>query len=45
MLTEELECCDGSDEQPGVCKNVCKEIGEAYRKQREEQRKLQKTVS
>ncbi|RDB19568.1 Glucosidase 2 subunit beta [Hypsizygus marmoreus] len=21
----EPECCDGSDEQPGVCKNVCKE--------------------
>jgi protein kinase C substrate 80K-H len=41
----EPQCCDGSDERPGVCKNACKEIGEAYRKQRDAERKIQKTVS
>ncbi|KAJ7929160.1 glucosidase II beta subunit-like-domain-containing protein [Mycena leptocephala] len=39
----EPQCCDGSDERPGVCKNACKEIGEAYRKQRDAERKIQKT--
>ncbi|KAF8239565.1 hypothetical protein L208DRAFT_1386039 [Tricholoma matsutake] len=38
----EPECCDGSDELPGVCQDVCKEIGEAYRKKRDEQRKIQR---
>ncbi|TFY83261.1 hypothetical protein EWM64_g763 [Hericium alpestre] len=41
----ELECCDGSDEPAGVCPNVCKEIGEAYRKKQEADRKLRKTGS
>ncbi|KAJ7367858.1 glucosidase II beta subunit-like-domain-containing protein [Mycena albidolilacea] len=39
----EPECCDGSDERPGVCKNACKEIGEEYRKKRDAERKIQKT--
>ncbi|KAJ6627392.1 glucosidase II beta subunit-like-domain-containing protein [Mycena sp. CBHHK59/15] len=39
----EPQCCDGSDERPGVCKNACKEIGDAYRKKRDEERKIQKT--
>jgi hypothetical protein len=38
------DCCDGSDEPLGVCKNLCKEIGEAYRKKRDAERKMQKTV-
>jgi protein kinase C substrate 80K-H len=25
------DCCDGSDEQPGVCKNTCAEAGAAAR--------------
>ncbi|KAG6829689.1 hypothetical protein H0H92_003807 [Tricholoma furcatifolium] len=41
----EPDCCDGSDERPGVCKNVCKETGEAYRAKRDEERKLRKTGS
>ncbi|KAJ7477158.1 glucosidase II beta subunit-like-domain-containing protein [Mycena galericulata] len=41
----ESQCCDGSDELPGVCKNACKEIGEEYRKQRDALRKIQKTGS
>ncbi|KAG6897675.1 hypothetical protein C0992_012424 [Termitomyces sp. T32_za158] len=41
----ERQCCDGSDERPGLCKDVCKETGEAYRKVREEERKLRKTGS
>lgn len=40
----EPECCDGSDERPGVCKNICKEVGEAYRQKRDAERKIQKTV-
>ncbi|KAG6861374.1 hypothetical protein C0995_000780 [Termitomyces sp. Mi166 len=40
----EPQCCDGSDERPGVCTNVCKETGEAYRKIREEERKLRRTA-
>ncbi|EEB91037.1 hypothetical protein MPER_10676, partial [Moniliophthora perniciosa FA553] len=39
----EAECCDGSDEKPGVCPDVCKEIGEAYRKKREAELKLRRT--
>ncbi|KAJ7283361.1 glucosidase II beta subunit-like-domain-containing protein [Mycena rebaudengoi] len=39
----EPQCCDGSDERPGVCKNACKEIGDAYRKEKEAERKIQKT--
>ncbi|KAK7061346.1 glucosidase II beta subunit-like-domain-containing protein [Favolaschia claudopus] len=39
----EPECCDGSDERPGVCRNACKEIGEEYRKKRDAERKIQKT--
>lgn len=41
---EEL-CCDGSDERPGVCPNRCKEVGEAYRKKRDAELKIQKTGS
>lgn len=41
----EAECCDGSDEQPGVCPNRCKEVGEAYRKKRDAELKIQKTGS
>ncbi|KAJ7762796.1 glucosidase II beta subunit-like-domain-containing protein [Mycena maculata] len=39
----EPQCCDGSDELPGVCQNACKEIGTEYRKQRDAERKIQKT--
>ena len=41
---QEPECCDGSDEQPGVCPNVCREVGEAYQKQQEAERKVRRTV-
>ncbi|GJE84796.1 Glucosidase 2 subunit beta [Phanerochaete sordida] len=41
----EPECCDGSDERPGVCKNTCKEVGAAYRAKQEAERKLRKTGS
>ncbi|OBZ66538.1 Glucosidase 2 subunit beta [Grifola frondosa] len=41
----EPECCDGSDELPGVCNNVCKEVGEAYRENEAAERKLRKTGS
>ncbi|CAK5262659.1 unnamed protein product [Mycena citricolor] len=39
----EPQCCDGSDERPGVCKNACAEIGEEYRKKRDAEQKIQKT--
>ncbi|EAU82449.1 endoplasmic reticulum protein [Coprinopsis cinerea okayama7 len=39
----EPDCCDGSDEKPGVCPNRCKEIGDAYRKEREALEKIQRT--
>ncbi|KAJ8456395.1 hypothetical protein ONZ45_g18736 [Pleurotus djamor] len=41
----ETACCDGSDELPGVCPDRCKEIGEEYRKKRDEENKLRKTGS
>ncbi|PFH50340.1 hypothetical protein AMATHDRAFT_193421 [Amanita thiersii Skay4041] len=41
----EPECCDGSDERPGVCRNTCKEIGDAFRKKREEELRIQRTGS
>ncbi|KAJ7590752.1 glucosidase II beta subunit-like-domain-containing protein [Mycena floridula] len=41
----EPECCDGSDERPGVCKNICKAVGDVYKKKRAEQQKIQKTGS
>jgi hypothetical protein len=41
----EADCCDGSDEQPGVCPNRCTEIGEAYRAKRNAELKIQKTGS
>ncbi|EIW82175.1 hypothetical protein CONPUDRAFT_164812 [Coniophora puteana RWD-64-598 SS2] len=41
----EPECCDGSDEKPGVCPNVCDEVGKEYRKKRDAERKMQKTGS
>lgn len=43
-LLPEPECCDGSDEVPGVCSNTCQEVGEVYRKKEEAERKLRKTV-
>ncbi|KAM6495455.1 Glucosidase II beta subunit-like domain containing protein [Amanita muscaria] len=39
----EPQCCDGSDERPGVCPNDCKEVGEEYRKQRDAELRIQKT--
>lgn len=42
--TLEPECCDGSDERPGICPNICKSVGEAHKKKVAEQRKVQKTV-
>ncbi|KIP09812.1 hypothetical protein PHLGIDRAFT_85955 [Phlebiopsis gigantea 11061_1 CR5-6] len=41
----EPECCDGSDERPGVCKNKCKEIGEVHRAKVAAETKLRKTGS
>ncbi|KAF8841281.1 hypothetical protein BDN67DRAFT_928581 [Paxillus ammoniavirescens] len=41
----EPECCDGSDEAPGVCPNSCRQIGEVHRKKVEAERKLRKTGS
>lgn len=40
----EPECCDGSDEAPGVCPNKCEEIGKAYRAKVEAETKTRKTV-
>jgi hypothetical protein len=40
----EIQCCDGSDERPGVCPNLCKEIGEAYEKKHEAEIKIQREV-
>ncbi|KAK2462316.1 hypothetical protein APHAL10511_005622 [Amanita phalloides] len=39
----ERQCCDGSDEKPGVCASTCKEIGEIYSQQREAELKIQRT--
>lgn len=39
----ERECCDGSDELPGVCNNTCATVGADYRKKRAEELKIQKT--
>jgi len=39
----EPECCDGSDEQSGVCPNLCIEIGEAYRQKMEAETKTRRT--
>ena len=41
----EPECCDGSDEAPGVCSNRCEAIGKAYRAQKEAEAKTRKTGS
>ncbi|KAF7982323.1 hypothetical protein HWV62_29020 [Athelia sp. TMB] len=41
----EKECCDGSDEAPGVCPNVCETVGAEYRRIRDAERKLRKTGS
>ncbi|KAJ3777431.1 glucosidase II beta subunit-like-domain-containing protein, partial [Lentinula raphanica] len=41
----ETSCCDGSDERPGVCGNVCQEVGQAYKKKVEEEMKIRKTVN
>lgn len=41
----EQECCDGSDELPGVCPNTCQEVGAEYKKKTEAERKLRKTGS
>ncbi|KAF8883454.1 glucosidase II beta subunit-like-domain-containing protein, partial [Infundibulicybe gibba] len=42
-LCVEPECCDGSDEHSGICPNMCKVVGDVYRKKRDEERKLRKT--
>ncbi|KAG7445989.1 uncharacterized protein BT62DRAFT_949940 [Guyanagaster necrorhizus] len=39
----EAECCDGSDELPGVCSNTCATVGAEHRKKRAEELKIQKT--
>ncbi|KAI5116540.1 hypothetical protein M0805_004323 [Coniferiporia weirii] len=39
----EPECCDGSDEQSGVCPNICEKVGETYRAQVEAETKIRKT--
>lgn len=44
ILMTEPECCDGSDEPSGVCKNECQAIGEAYQLRMEGERKLRSTV-
>lgn len=41
----EPECCDGSDEAPGICSDVCHVVGEEYRRTHEAERKLRKTGS
>ncbi|KAF9242918.1 glucosidase II beta subunit-like-domain-containing protein [Melanogaster broomeanus] len=41
----EPECCDGSDEAPGVCPSSCRELGEVHRKKLEAERKLRRTGS
>lgn len=41
----EAECCDGSDELPGICPDVCHVVGEEYRRATEAERKLRKTGS
>lgn len=43
-MKPEPECCDGSDEAPGVCPNKCEEIGKAYRAKVEAETKTRKTV-
>ncbi|CED84744.1 Protein kinase C substrate, 80 KD protein, heavy chain [Phaffia rhodozyma] len=37
------ECCDGSDEAPGVCENRCGEIGKEFRAARDAEAKIRKT--
>ena len=44
-MLAEVQCCDGSDEQAGVCPNLCKEIGEEYRTKRDAELKIQRAVS
>ena len=44
ILLAEKDCCDGSDERPGLCPNLCNQIGDAYRQQRKQEQKIQKTV-
>ena len=44
ILSAEKECCDGSDERPGLCPNLCMQIGDVYRQQRKQEQKIQKTV-
>src|SRR6266581_1068072 len=41
----EPECCDGSDEPPGVCPDICDKVGEEYRRTADAERKLRKTGS
>lgn len=45
QVVVEPRCCDGSDELPGVCENVCRAAGEKHRKKHEAEMKLRKTVS
>ncbi|KZW03841.1 hypothetical protein EXIGLDRAFT_599996 [Exidia glandulosa HHB12029] len=39
----EPECCDGTDEPSGLCPNICKQVGEEYRKKRDALLKTRKT--
>ena len=41
----EPECCDGSDELPGVCPDICDKVGEEYQRAADEARKLRRTGS
>ena len=40
----EPECCDGSDELPGICPNTCDQVGIRHRELLEQEAKLRKTV-
>jgi protein kinase C substrate 80K-H len=41
----EAECCDGSDEPPGICPDVCHVVGAEHRRAIEAEGKLRKTGS
>ncbi|KIY48740.1 hypothetical protein FISHEDRAFT_42747 [Fistulina hepatica ATCC 64428] len=38
------ECCDGSDERPGLCPNTCKQMNAAYEELRAQELRTRKTV-
>ncbi|EJD00926.1 endoplasmic reticulum protein [Fomitiporia mediterranea MF3/22] len=41
----EAECCDGSDEEPGLCPNICEKVGKEYRERVEAENKIRKKGS